>query len=563
MISRRRFLGYSAIQAAVAMGLNSVSLKTLAANPSTLTQATTPLSTLARQPVPIVLIGTGYGNAVTALRLAKAGHQVVMLEMGRLWTTPGSDGRIFSPTTNSWNYKVDGRSMWNRTATAVPVRQYMLTSTSYKINRAAGVLDLIEYRDDKNEVNDAMRVYAGRGVGGGSLVNGAIAVTPSRKLFEEVFPKINATEMYDKYYPLANKTLGVNLIDPAWFEEAKCYQFSRVSRDSAEKAGYKTMFVPSTYDMEYLKKEQAGTVPRSALDREVIFGNNAGKRSLDKSYIAEAVGTGNVSIYALQQVTDIHEIPANQGGGFVLTVKEIDKDMNHLSTTQLRCNALFLGAGSCGTSELLVRARDKGTLPGLKKNNPAIGQGWANNGNIMGTRWNWKPTGELQSTMAVMGVDDWDNKSNPLLCEFPALPVGLESFISMYLAITKTPERSYFKYDSSTDKVNLQWQVKQNDYSRNSIKIFMDKINTAMGTDYRYELFGTGKAFGDNFTYHPLGGCVLGEATDNYGRVKGYDKLYVTDGSLIPGVLGVNPFVTITALAERNIERIIAEDFKK
>lgn len=53
---------------------------------------------------------------------------------------------------------------------------------------------------------------------------------------------------------------------------------------------------------------------------------------------------------------------------------------------------------------------------------------------------------------------------------------------------------------------------------------------------------------------------VLGEATDSYGRVAGYDNLYVTDGSLIPGSTGVNPFVTITALAERNIERVLAED---
>jgi cholesterol oxidase len=55
---------------------------------------------------------------------------------------------------------------------------------------------------------------------------------------------------------------------------------------------------------------------------------------------------------------------------------------------------------------------------------------------------------------------------------------------------------------------------------------------------------------------------VLGEATDDYGRVKGYRNLYVTDGSLIPGSTGVNPFVTITAPAERNIERVLAEDLK-
>ncbi|MYT23581.1 GMC family oxidoreductase, partial [Streptomyces sp. SID7760] len=73
-------------------------------------------------------------------------------------------------------------------------------------------------------------------------------------------------------------------------------------------------------------------------------------------------------------------------------------------------------------------------------------------------------------------------------------------------------------------------------------------------------LFGLNKIWGDHLTYHPLGGAVLNKATDNYGRLHGYTGLYVIDGALIPGNTSVNPFVTITALAERNIEKIIATD---
>jgi cholesterol oxidase len=92
-------------------------------------------------------------------------------------------------------------------------------------------------------------------------------------------------------------------------------------------------------------------------------------------------------------------------------------------------------------------------------------------------------------------------------------------------------------------------------------KKLFDRINSANSTIYRYDLFGSpSRVFADDFTYHPLGGCVLGKATDNYGRVKGYSKLYVTDGSLIPGNIGVNPFVTITALAERTMARVLVED---
>jgi cholesterol oxidase len=80
-------------------------------------------------------------------------------------------------------------------------------------------------------------------------------------------------------------------------------------------------------------------------------------------------------------------------------------------------------------------------------------------------------------------------------------------------------------------------------------------VTGANGVDYCDDLF-EGTAFAPN-TVHPLGGGVRGMATDCYGRVKGYDKLYVNDASLLPGYLGCNPFMSITALAKRNIEWIL------
>jgi cholesterol oxidase len=58
-------------------------------------------------------------------------------------------------------------------------------------------------------------------------------------------------------------------------------------------------------------------------------------------------------------------------------------------------------------------------------------------------------------------------------------------------------------------------------------------------------------------TVHPMGGCVRRNATDRYGRVYGYDNLYVNDASLLPGYLGCNPLLTVAALAEHNIEAIL------
>jgi cholesterol oxidase len=171
----------------------------------------------------------------------------------------------------------------------------------------------------------------------------------------------------------------------------------------------------------------------------------------------------------------------------------------------------------------------------------------------------WDTVGANQSTMPVMGIDDWANTDNPVFAEIAPLPTGLEHWVSLYLAITKNPQRARFSY--SGGKLNLDWSAAQSSVSSGMAKKLFDRINSANSTIYRYDLFGSpSRVFADDFTYHPLGGCVLGRATDNYGRVKGYSKLYVTDGSLIPGNIGVNPFVTITALAERTMARVLAED---
>jgi cholesterol oxidase len=82
-----------------------------------------------------------------------------------------------------------------------------------------------------------------------------------------------------------------------------------------------------------------------------------------------------------------------------------------------------------------------------------------------------------------------------------------------------------------------------------------DKLIIANDVGYRTDLF-EGNIMAPN-TVHPLGGCVRGNATDRYGRVDGYDNLYVNDASLLPGHLGCHPFMTITALAEHNIEAIL------
>jgi cholesterol oxidase len=491
--------------------------------------------------VPALVIGTGYGGSVTALRLAQRGINVEMVEMGMAWDTPGPDGKIFCNTTNP-----DNRSYWLRTKTKQPVSNFFGIPIDKNISKYTGVLDAEDFA--------GITVYQGRGVGGGSLVNGGMAVTPKRENFGAILPSVNADEMYNTYYPRANANLGVSLIDPAWFETTEWYKFSRVGRKQAQRSGFAWTFVPDVYDWDYMKQEAAGTSPKSALAAEILYGNNYGKKSLQRTYLAQATATGRVNISALHQVTSVS--PAS-GGGYTVVIKQLNTTGDVVATKTVVADKVFFAAGSVGTSKLLTKLKATGALPNL---NAEIGKGWGDNGNVMCGRanWLWDPTGANQSTIPCSGIDNWTKGG--AFAEVAPLPVGIETFASLYLSITNTQKRAEFSYNPATGNVDLSWQKAWKQDSINMAKTIFDKINSKEWTVYRSDLFGGGKVWNDGLTYHPLGGAVLNKATDNYGRLVGYSGLYVMDGALIPGNTSVNPFVTITALAERNIEKIITTD---
>ena len=191
LLHRRRFLGLAAMQAAAAAGLSTIfSGCGDSSGASNGPEANGPSGDF----IPAIVIGTGYGAAATALRLGEAGVRTLMLEMGQLWNQPAADGKIFCKMANP-----DRRAMWFKTRTEAPVSSLLwLDVVNKDIDPYAGVLDRVNFGE--------MSVYVGRGVGGGSLVNGGMAVTPLRSYFEEMLPEVDANEMYERYFPLANST---------------------------------------------------------------------------------------------------------------------------------------------------------------------------------------------------------------------------------------------------------------------------------------------------------------------------------------------------------------------
>ena len=364
------------------------------------------------------------------------------------------------------------------------------------------------------------------------MVNAAIAAIPTPAQIQESFPDIGVSQFLQIYTERAKAMLRVNYRDMDWFEQTPYYQYARVGRKYAAAAGYPVDYNGSAYSFDYMKREEAGTVPRSALDFEQQYGNNYGRfGSVDQTYIAAALATGKVHLPPLTEVTAIRR---ERSGEFVVSTRQIDRWGKELNRNEIGCGQLYLSAGVLGTTEILLRARDTGALPDLS---PEIGRGYGNNGDVMVAH----RLGARRSRRYPAVPDGHDQPRRPKRSRQPRLrqhvldpaagrdatPSGTTSWSRPAIAPTSrtTPRRT---------RVAIQWPEGHTEHLRERAKTVFDRVVQANDVDYRDDIF-SGEVFAPN-TVHPLGGCVRGRATDGYGRVHGYDNLYVNDASPAPGL---------------------------
>ncbi len=166
--------------------------------------------------------------------------------------------------------------------------------------------------------------------------------------------------------------------------------------------------------------------------------------------------------------------------------------------------------------------------------------------------------GFQHSTIPVGGVDNWDDPQHTFFTEIAPLPMGLNVATTLYLMINRVDKKGSVYYDSNLNAIKLNWNESNTAHMRDNAKYFVRKMNKVNGGTRSHMLFNNG--FGADVCYHPLGGIVLGQATNQYGKLNNHQNLFVIDGSLIPGSIGVNPFLTITAIAEYCIENLIKEN---
>jgi cholesterol oxidase len=495
--------------------------------------------------VSAVVIGSGFGGAVAALRLGQAGIDTVVLERGRRWPIR-DDGNTFATFENP-----DGRAYWLRHETGEAALG--LPQLVKPIDRYIGVLEVVE--------GNGIYIGAGAGVGGGSLVFNAIIVKPRRELFERLFPRgIDFDEMEDVYYPRVKEIIGSAPI-PDDILATDYYLSSRVSFDQATTAGFPTRPVDLAIDWNIVRDEIAGLRVPSAIAGQSFYGLNSGAtRSLDRNYLHQAEATGHVEILPQHNVAAIER---GDGGRYVVTVFQISDDGEIASPPRrLVCKYLFMAAGSIGTTSLLVRAKATGALPAL---NDHVGRHWAANGDIPVIR------GLLPPTNAGTGgpgghfiLEDMDNPFGPTSLVEIVLPPHINAALSAlgapphfanYASLGLPPAIGSLVYDSASDAVTLTWPASDSRLG-NFLAAAQHTLTTLEQTNGSLTL-----SFNPAVSAHPLGGAAMGKACDLDGRVKRHPGLYVVDGALIEGTTGLaNPSFTIAALAERCMDRILSRD---
>ncbi|MER5429451.1 GMC oxidoreductase [Streptomyces sp. NPDC002588] len=478
-----------------------------------------------------VVVGTGFGGGVTALRLARAGVSTLVLERGRRWVT-GPNATTFCRFAD-----MDNRSAW-LTDHAV-VGGVDKTWTPY-----TGVLEAVE--------GNGMTAMCGAAVGGGSIMYHGMTLQPSKADFATSIPQ--AADLYDDLnlwaYPTVARMLGISTI-PYDILASDPYKSSRLFQDVASKAGLTPFKVPLPIDWSYARGELTGRYEATYTTSDIAFGvNNGGKHSIDVTYLAQAESTGLVEVAPLHVVRDIALGPDRL---WVLSVDRIDTAGTVQERIRVTADAVFLNAGSPGTTRLLVKSGAKGLIPDLPD---AIGTRWGNNGDRI---WAWiNPSGDAgtqQGGPACVGGRDLDG-SVPLTVVHAGSPVRTPGVTALTVVGFGIVEGAgTWAYDADKDDAVLTWPAEADATLQQLIAARMQDIAAAGGG------FMVDTDAGAPSTWHSLGGVPMGDAVDLSGRVLGHQGLYVLDGARIPGSTGAcNPSMTIAALAEHSMQTIVRQD---
>lgn len=490
----------------------------------------------------VIVIGSGFGGSISALRLGQAGIQTSVLERGQRWPIDlNRKIHTYEPTR-------DGRGLWHRRSSRVPIAAE--NAPRLPVDVFGGVLDITEY--------DGIEIWRGACVGGGSKVfTGVMNPPPNASYFNEIFDGVATFGEMSKYFSRVQDMLRLSPV-PRDVYESQPFGKSRVWDEQATNAGYRVERPDSIFNWDIVRAELDGTASKSATIGMSNMGNsNGAKFDTTQNYLPQAEATGFVGVYPNKRVRDIEQ----RESLYIVYIDELSPNGAVIDRYSISCDRLVLSAGSIGTTELLLKAKAKGLIPGLQNNNH-IGTGWGTNGDAIVTRTFNPVAGIKQASPCTSFIHD---PAGPIPATMeawyvPGIPVDISIQGSLCIAYDRR-NRGHFLYDRRHDSVQLLWSRDASVPTEQACR----RINNILANVEPRSVPGVTPFAPDvwtGFTAHPLGGAVIGRATDRFGRVHGSRGLYVMDGAMIPGTTGaMNPSLVISALVERNIEAVIEGDF--
>ncbi|NEA27106.1 GMC oxidoreductase [Actinomadura bangladeshensis] len=486
---------------------------------------------LTREEHRLVIIGSGFGGGVAALRFAQAGVSSLVLERGIWWRT-GPDAETFPHAMSP-----DRRAMWmglDPELFGIPMPVH---------DPYTGLLELVK--------GDGMNIMCAAGVGGGSLVYQGMTLQPTEDLFNATMPEgLDYARMDRVYYRRVARMLRIQTA-PDELIASETYRPSRIFARNAERAGYAVSKIPMPIDWSFALRELKGEMKPSYTNGDCSLGvNNGGKHSVDATYIAAAQATGLVTVATRHNVTDVAK---TRDGRWQVLVDRIATDGTVLEKKIITTRALVMAAGAAGTTRLLMRAAAKAQIPDMPD---GLGTNWGTNGDRI---YVWTDAaddfGAPQGGPVVYGSKEWDDPATAntvIQASLPPLPANLRS--TMLVGYGVSEGRGRFVYDAKKDDAVLRWPKGG------------DGPLYARLQERATEIAGPGSLLLDTnavvpSTWHPLGGASMGIVCDLAGRVLGHRGLYVLDGALMPGTTAAcNPSMTIAAVAERAADELVARD---
>lgn len=519
-----------------------------------------------------VIIGSGFGGAVAALRLAEGGYRVVVLERGRRWK------REEYPSVSRSNW------IWDEEHPA----------------QNNGWLDF--------RFLDNIGTVTGAGVGGGSLHFANVVIDAQEDLFQTGLwpPQITFQEM-KRYYQRVFDVLTPRTI-PANQHSNRTKLLKRAAKEAGFLAQYSELDLAVKFKEEYAY--DASRVPRA--EDSVMTPNADGidqgfcvhlgqcdlgcpveaRNTLALNYIPRAEKNG-AEVRPLHIVRIIE--PLNDG--YRIHFDRIEGGT--LKRGSLTARLVVVAAGSLGSSELLLRCQKQ--HKSLPKFGKALGSKWCSNANYLSPAFHTgDPVYPSRGPTITAGIRFFGNneyKGSRFMIEDGGVPDLLKQNPEALRNLSGNARRFRVPLEALYQGINKQsfdalmpWFAQGRDQPIGKFKVerwFLGLIGNYVFRlswdpkgarkvlDTIQEIHRTLAEKTEGripfqppnalITPHPLGGCPMASDAENgvvnhLGETFAYRNLYVADGAILPGPVGHNPSKTIAALSERISEHIVAEE---